>query len=390
MKGTNSATVVEREDPVPVGTTTKGRPDAARATAGARGPGPYRKLVAALGRRSRVSPRGRARPVAAVLALVVVLGGLAQLVVHELTTLPAGVVLQVGDRSVSEADFRQRIDLLAGLYGAQPPQDPAGRERFERDAAQAVAASMVLDDVARERNVVVPEPVAQQALDAIIAQKFAQGGRQAFAQALGSLGVSEADVLGEIRRQLTTARLFDQVTAPAPPVTDPDLAQAYGERRDRFVVPEQRHLRNLVVDSREKAQQALTQVQGGADFAAVATQASMDRSTAQAGGDLGTLSREQVEGPIADAAFTAAPNGGLYGPVQGQYGWNVGQVLEVAPPRQLTLDQVRDPLRGQLDDERRLALWRPWLTDQLRGADITYADPYRPADPDAAPAGVGP
>lgn len=390
MKGTNSAAVVEREDPDPVETTTQDGPDTAPGSDGSRSPGPYRRLVAALGRRARVFPRGRARPVAVVLALVVVLGGIAQLVVHELTTLPAGIVLQVGERSVSEADFRQRIDLLAGLYGAQPPQDLAGQERFERDAAQAVAASMVLDDVARERNVVVPEPVAQQALDAIIAQKFAQGGRQAFAQALGTLGVSEADVLAEIRRQLTTARLFDQITATAPPVTDPDLAQAYEQRRAQFVVPEKRHLRNLVVDSPDKAQQALAQIRGGADFGAVATAASMDRSTAQAGGDLGTLGRDQVEGPIADAAFGAAPNGGLYGPVQGQHGWNVGQVLEVTPPQQLSLDQVRDPLRGQLDDERRLGLWRPWLADQLRGADITYADRYRPADPNAVPAGMGP
>jgi peptidyl-prolyl cis-trans isomerase C len=336
----------------------------------------------------RVAPGGRVRLIAAIAAIVVVLGAIAQIVVHEVTTLPADAALRVDGRTVSEADFRQRIDLLAGLYGAQPPTDPAGRDRFGRDAAQAVAASMVLDDVATTQNVVVPDTVAQDALNKIIQQKFPQG-RPSFDQALANLKVSEGDVLAEIKRQLTTARLFDQVTAPAPPVTDADVNAAYEQRKAQFVVPEKRHLRNIVIPDQATAQQVMAQLQAGADFAAVATASSADKSTSQAGGDLGALAKDQMEPAIANAAF-GTPAGALYGPVQGQHGWNLGQVLEVAPAQQLTLDQVRDQVRGQLDDERRLALWRPWLSEQIRSADITYAERYRPADPDALPAGMTP
>jgi peptidyl-prolyl cis-trans isomerase C len=366
-------------------TGESGAPDAGGPGAGRSS---RRNPVALLRGRARIVPGGRARLVAAVAAVVVLLGAIAQIVVHEVTTLPADAALRVNGQTVSEADFRQRIDLLAGLYGAQPPTDPAGRDRFDRDAAQAVAASIVLDDVATAQNVVVPDSVAQDALNKIIQEKFPQG-RQSFDQALANLKVSEGDVLAEIKRQLTTARLFDQVTAPAPPVTDADVNAAYEQRKATFVVPEKRHLRNIVVADQATAQQVMTQLQTGADFAAVATASSADKSTAQAGGDLGSLSKDQIEPPIANAAFAAAP-GALYGPVQGQHGWNVGQVLEVAPAQQLTLDQVRDQLRSQLDDERRLALWRPWLSDQIRSADITYADRYRPADPDALPPGMAP
>jgi peptidyl-prolyl cis-trans isomerase C len=326
--------------------------------------------------------------VAAVAAVVVVLGAIAQIVVHQVTALPADAALRVDGQTVSEADFQQRIQLLTGLYGAQAPTDPTGRDRFDRDAAQAVAASMVLDHVATTQNVVVPDTVAQDALNKIIQQKFPQG-RTAFDQALANLKVSEADVLAEIKRQLTTARLFDQITAPAPPVTDADVTAAYAQRKAQFVVLEKRHLRNIVVPDQATAQQILTQLQSGADFAGVATASSADKSTSQAGGDLGSLSKDQLEPAIGNAAFASAP-GALYGPVQGQHGWNVGQVLEVAPAQQLTLDQVRDQLRGQLDDERRLALWRPWLSQQVRAAHITYADRYRPADPNALPEGMTP
>ncbi|MCD2194573.1 peptidyl-prolyl cis-trans isomerase [Actinomycetospora endophytica] len=362
-------------------------PDGATVAARAATPS-WTRMVAALRDGPRIVPRGRTRLTAVVAALVVMLGAIAQIVVHEVTTLPADAALRVDGTTVSEADFRQRIDLLAGLYGAQPPTDPAGRDHFERDAAQAVAASMVLDDVATAQNVVVPDTVAQDALNKIIQQKFPQG-RQGFDQALANLKVSEGDVLAEIKRQLTTARLFDQVTAPAPPVTDADVAAAYAQRRGQFVVPEKRHLRNIVAPDQATAQQILTQLQGGADFAGIATASSADKSTSQAGGDLGALSKDQLEPAIGNAAFGAAA-GALYGPVQGSHGWNVGQVLEVAPAQQLSLDQVRDQLRGQLDDERRLALWRPWLSQQIRAADIAYADRYQPADPNALPAGMTP
>jgi peptidyl-prolyl cis-trans isomerase C len=368
----------------------EGAPDAPDgATAAARAATPsWRRVVAAVRSGPRIVPRGRTRLTAVVAAIVVVLGAVAQIVVHQITALPADAALRVNGTTVSEADFRQRIDLLAGLYGAQPPTDPAGRDRFERDAAQAVAASMVLDDVATAQNVVVPDTVAQDALNKIIQTKFPQG-RQGFDQALANLKVSQDDVLAEIRRQLTTARLFDQVTAGAPPVTDADVAAAYEQRKGQFVVPEKRHLRNIVVADQGTAAQLAGQLQAGADFAGVATASSADKSTAQSGGDLGSVAKDQLEPAIGNAAF-GAPAGALYGPVQGSHGWNVGQVLEVAPAQQLTLDQVRDQLRGQLDDERRLAIWRPWLSGQISSASITYADRYQPADPNALPAGMTP
>src|ERR1700755_644553 len=49
----------------------------------------WRRPVAALRRRSPVVPRGRARPIALIVAVLVALGGIAQIVVHQVTALPA-------------------------------------------------------------------------------------------------------------------------------------------------------------------------------------------------------------------------------------------------------------------------------------------------------------
>lgn len=337
--------------------------------------------------RALVAPGGGARTIALVLAVVLVLAAIVHLVVQRVTALPDDAVLRVGGVdgvTVSEQQFRQRLTVLTALYGVQPPPPGPERDRFEQDAAQAVAASIVLDRAAAERNVVVPEPVAQDALTKIIDTQFAPTGRPAFAQALGALRISEADVLAEIRRQLSTSRLFADVTQGTPPVTDADVAAAFEQRRGEMQVPERRRLLNIVTDGRERADAAAAQLRAGAPFAPLAASTSLDRATAGTGGDLGVLAADQLERPIADAAF-GVPPGSVFGPVQGRYGWNVGQVTEVVPAQPLALDQVRDALRARLVEERTMDRWRPWFVEQVRAADVEYAPRYRPADPEALP-----
>lgn len=371
-----------------VDTTSTGSADdsSADGTAPGSGKGP-RRASGLLRGWGVLAPTGRSRAVAIVLVGLLLLGGLAHLVVDRFTALPDDAVLRVGDTTVTDRDFRQRLDLMNALYGVQPP--PAGPEldRFERDAAKAVAASIVLDQAAAERNLVIPDPVAQTALDKIIESKF-QNNRDAFTQALGTLRVSEADVLGEVRRQLTTTRLYEDVTRGIPPVSDADLATAFEQRRADMVVPEKRHLFNIVTDSREKADGAAAQLRGGAPFAPLAASTSLDRSTAASGGDLGMLSADQLERSVADAAFTLPP-GGVFGPVQTRFGWNVGQVTEIQQSQPLPLDQVREPLRAQLTDERAFERWQPWFADRIHASGIEYADRYRPAAPEALPAPMG-
>ena len=367
-------------------------PGGAPATGGAESRADTGAGAAAISRARRRLPRlvpsGRNRLVAVVLAALLVAGAIAHLTIDRLNAVPEGAVLRVADTTVTQDDFRQRIDLLTGLYGVQAPAGGPRREAFERDAAQAVAVSLVIEKAAGERHVEVPNTVAQQALDKIIAAKFPLGERADFVKALANLRVSEQDVLHEITRQLTAARLFDDVTKDTPAVTDDDVVKAYSQRRDQLVTPEKRRLRNIVVDTHDKADAIAKQAGSGADFAALAASSSLDKSTASNGGDLGELSADQLEKPVADAAFGVA-QGAVFGPVQSRYGWNVGKVESITPAVPLSLDQVKDQLKAELTDERKLAVWRPWLSQRIHDAHVVYADQYRPANPDKLPE-VGP
>jgi len=333
-------------------------------------------------RRQTLVPAGRAARVVAVALLALLLvGSTTAVTLDRMLSVPEGSAFRVGGTLVSEQQLGQRVKLLGALYGVTPPKDPAAMDRFRRDTAKAIAVSDVLDNAAAAKGIVIADKTASDQLTNIVERSFPQG-RDAFVQRLASVGLTEGDLVGEIKRQLADSELYKQVTAGVPTPTDQDVAQAYEKRHAQMSIPEKRHVRNIVVAQQDQANQIRAQLGSGADFAALASQSSLDDSTKAKGGDLGQVSRDQLEQAYGDAAFGAAPNT-VFGPVHTQYGWNVGQVLEATPAVPLSLDQVREQLRAQLLDERSQQVWNDWLGAQLRSAHVRYASAYLPADPNA-------
>jgi peptidyl-prolyl cis-trans isomerase C len=321
----------------------------------------------------------------ATLLLPVVTVGLLVLVVTRLTDLPEGVALRVGHTEVSEQELRQRMDAFDALYGIRAPKDGPARDSFIRESAKAVAVSIVIDQAAKQRGIVISDGAAQDAVNQLIAQKFGAGGRDGFVTLLGEVGASMRNVLDEIKRQQSFNQLVGQVTGGVPEPTEADARAVYDGHRAAMVLPSQRRLSNIVVGTEADAQMALQRIRSGTDFGALAKSLSLDQATRYTGGDLGYVTRDQLEDPYAQAAF-AAPAGALFGPVRTKSGWNVGRVVEVRPEVPLAFEQVQEQLRDELRGERQTAAWNDWLGQRLRDADLTYADRYRPADPTGVPA----
>ncbi|MBA0127205.1 peptidyl-prolyl cis-trans isomerase [Haloechinothrix sp. YIM 98757] len=342
-------------------------------------------VTAALGR--LVSGTTRARAIAATAVAIVVAGGATPFAIDRLTGLPDDAALRIGDVVVTESEFDERVDVLEALYGIRRPADGDEQaETFRRDSAKAMAVGMILENAARERGIEVSDKTARDHLDDMIEKRMGEGGRAAFIDLLGNAGASEEDVLDEIKRQETTSRLMDEVTADADEITEDDVRTAFAERQDEMVAPEQRRLRNIVVASESEARELLDRLADGADFATLARRHSLDASTREQDGDLGLVRERQLDERYGEAAFSAA-EGDTFGPVETEHGWNVGYVVEVVDERELTFEEAREELRRTLESERDLEIWRDWLGERIREADVEYADAYRPAEPDAPPTG---
>ncbi|HVW44672.1 MAG TPA: peptidyl-prolyl cis-trans isomerase [Amycolatopsis sp.] len=335
-------------------------------------------------RRLTPAPSGFRAQAAVAAVLVAIAGGSGgNLVVHELGKLPDGAVFRAGGTVVTEDQLQHRVTLMQFLYGVQQPTDPAALDQFKRSVAKAIAVSDIVDDAARGAGIVIADKAASDQLDKLVADEGTD--RRAFIQQLGAHGMSEQDVLDEIKQQQAGARLFGQVTAPVKAATDADAQRYYDQNRPQMVSPEQRELSNIVVSAPDQAQLVAQQARSGADFGALATQYSIDGSTKGKGGALGAVTASQLDPGYAKAAF-AAPAGSVFGPVQTQTGWNIGKVGAVQPGTPMSFDQVKDAIKTKLDNDAKLKVWDDFLVAKIKAANVEYAPEYRPADPDAPPA----
>jgi peptidyl-prolyl cis-trans isomerase C len=296
---------------------------------------------------------------------------------------PKGDALKVEGTTISNAEFSRRIELLRALYDVRLPTDPKQLAVFKGEAAKGLAQGVLVAHDVAKRHLGAADKDVRDGLDRFIAQRYPQGGRSQFIQALGTYGISENDVLGEFRRLLETRSLFQAVTADVK-VSEDQITTTFNRKKDQLAVPEQRHLRYLLVATEDEATKALARINGPETFETVAKAVSIDPATKDSGGDLGTVSEAQLDPAFGKAAFAAA-KGSVFGPVQTKNGWHLGLVVDITPGHSVTLAAVHDSLRDSLLAQARLAEWTTYLANRIKNADACYAKANRPANPKAPP-----
>jgi PPIC-type PPIASE domain len=132
----------------------------------------------------------------------------------------------------------------------------------------------------------------------------------------------------------------------------------YEAHRADFARPERVLLRQILVEERAVAEQALGQIAAGAEFQEVARSLSRDAS-AGFGGFQGELSRADLPPDFAEVIF-ALREGEVSRVIPADYGFHIFQVVRRLPaavaPYEAVRDEVRDRLRQQRADQRLAAL----------------------------------
>lgn len=300
--------------------------------------------------------------------------------------LPDGVAFEVDGSQVPVSSVRDRAGALKALYGVELPADDDAGD-FWKDVAQSMVVARLLEAEAEDRDTTVSEEQAQATLDQYVTAAFGTGekGRRAYRSSLGKVGTSDDEVVAEIRRQLLVSALFQEVTADVAAPDEGEVRSAFERWRCHLGTPEKRRILNIVVADRASAVDVLESLRSGTPFADLARSRSLDAATAADGGDLGSRAASELDAGFARAAFAARLDV-PFGPVRSEHGWNVGVVVEIhraEPPR---YSVVRPAVADRVLQEDRVEEWQTWLEHVVAGAEVRYADDYRPKDPDALPA----
>ena len=123
---------------------------------------------------------------------------------------------------------------------------------------------------------------------------------------------------------------------------------------------EQVHAAHILVATSDAANEVLSRINSGEDFAEVAREVSTDTGTAGTGGDLGWFPRGVMVDPFEEAAFSLEVDQ-ISEPVQSEFGWHIIKVLEKEQDRPIAL-----ATRQQLQS----SVFVDWLTERRNEADI--------------------
>jgi peptidyl-prolyl cis-trans isomerase D len=142
-------------------------------------------------------------------------------------------------------------------------------------------------------------------------------------------------------------------------IVDEERVEAlYEEQAVRFVTPEERRARHILITPSNAGEQGVTdalaralavadRLADGEDFAAVAADESDDPGSAGSGGDLGFFGTG-IMAPEFEKAVFAMQVGELSKPVQTEFGFHIIELLEIRPEKRKPLAEVRDELVREL------------------------------------------
>ena len=127
---------------------------------------------------------------------------------------------------------------------------------------------------------------------------------------------------------------------------------------------------HILVPTEEEAKAVKAELDGGADFATLAKEKSIDPGAAN-GGDLGFFSAGMMVAPFETAAFALTDVGQVSEPVQTQFGWHVIRLEEKRESSPPAFEQVAAQLQQQL----LMTTFDDTVAKLMEGVSIDIPDP---------------
>ncbi len=297
---------------------------------------------------------------------------------------PDAVVATVNGTDITREQVDKKIGEMAQQYQGQVP--PGMEGQLAQQALGNIVDQQLLLAAATAEGVEAPDEEVQGQYDQFAARAPTP---EEFQNALTSMGFNEETFRTEIAKNLTIETLLTDKLATAKVVTEEDVEAYYRDNQDQFLMPEQVQASHILITTeaedtpeiKEAKRQELegykTEIDNGADFAALATEHSDCPSKAR-GGDLGPFTRDRMVKPFSDAAY-AMEVGQVSDVVETQFGYHLIKVTDKQEPGTRPLEEVKAQVETFLDRQNKEAAFNAYM-DTLRGvADLDYADGFQPA-----------
>ncbi|NEX19534.1 nitrogen fixation protein NifM [Thiorhodococcus mannitoliphagus] len=251
---------------------------------------------------------------------------------------------------------------LAGLDAAQLRQ-------VEQQAQQTFALESLVLSTSEARDTLIPERRLDEAV-AEIRDRYLDTAD--FTAELNANGLEETTLRNALRRELVFDAVMQRIGSRAEPVTETDERLFYELHHERFIAPERRGARQILItineeyaeNGREAARARIDQIaetlkKRPQDFGKLA-QAHSECPTAMQQGQLGTLPRGQLY-PELDATLFALEPGQISEVVESEIGLHLLLCETAEPATTVTFDQARTRIHAILAARQSKDCQKRWL-----------------------------
>lgn len=215
---------------------------------------------------------------------------------------------------------------------------------------------------------------------------------KAWTDALQSRGMTDSSFRQQIHDSLAIKKKVDAIEKATPAATETELRAYYDLHQDEFKTEPQIVARQIVVADKAKAENLLKQVQGGADFAALASANSLENK--DRGGALGPIENGSpkpvpavlLPGEVSAAAF-ALTQGGLTDVISSGGKFYIVKVEKYLPATPKTFEAAKTQLQTTVDRQKKDAALETWVDGLRKNTNVEYVDPeWKVTDPTVASA----
>jgi parvulin-like peptidyl-prolyl isomerase len=295
--------------------------------------------------------------------------------------VPADAVAVVDGEEVSRAEYEALIEQARTSYKNQQREFPkAGSpelQALQNQYVQFLVQRTQFEQEAEDLDVEVTEKQVDARLAQIQKQYFG-GDEKKYEAQLKEQGLSDAQVRRDIRAQVVSEKIFENVTRSVK-VGEKEIGEYYDKNKAQYSQPESREVRHILVKTKAKADELHAQLEAGGDFAALAKANSEDTGSKENGGKL-TISKGQTVAPFDKVAFALKLNE-LSAPVKTEFGFHLIEALGAVKPAKVTpLKEVEDSIRQQLLQTKKNEAMTEWVDDLKQEYEdkITYAPGFTP------------
>lgn len=261
------------------------------------------------------------------------------------------------------------VMLLAGCAGGsgyvakvdgekilQAELDDALREQYGTEVLETLITNKMVELEAKKLGVTVSEDSIQSEYEELMES---YGGEEALQEALEANGLTEKSVKENIR----IYQLTKNVIATGIDITDEEVAQYFDNNKESYGQQEEVVASEILLEDEKTAKDVLKKLKAGEDFSELAKAYSIDSATSENGGDIGTISRGQMDEALEEVVFSLEKNS-ISDIVQTSEGYHIIKVTDKVPAKEAVLEDVKADVYATILEERINEEYTSWLDEK--------------------------